>query len=630
MVTLRCSVKVGRPYGRSKKLTLSDMMSSLWTANLLRSKTSMLLVAVPLWLIWSINALRIIGYFVASERASRINQENLRLVTDYMRYEHELSDAQMGTDPVTMRGYKYLVYGEDKQERRVGTPKFRFRLDVEHERLLTAEGVWSLHDDQLLGAQADAQNRFKDVCLSFALYKLLRRRFHNLPSHEDAQDKTRQLILNGVLQGAGSDKGSSSSERAFRITEIELSFLRDSFHGNHAVMFVNGFPSRRLLLSVVLVSALSFLAYPVYYIPRRSTNAANLEAVVTRGVPVTFSILFLIILKEFWEIYVYVFSQWTMAWMLCEYIMSPKLQCSLMRGVVRLMHRLITRGRWDQQVGQYNLLIQCPMLKLYLSILRPTTVKLQTHVMKAVLETLKDLQSPQSLSSYFPNAFGSNRAAIERFSWANEFEADTHRILVWHLATCLCEIQLCGNTAASLKPFWLRPRLFVHRWRSSISEAMWGDYVVSVTLSNYCAYLLTGVPRLVPDNGLVSRKVFYVVRHEVYSATLRCRSLQDIHKRLVGKPASTDGKHEATVKMGAELARQLLETYTEDNAWQILSKFWRGFLLHLAASTKAERHKTRLQGPGELITHLWALLYHAGFHGTSSDEQTSDTEIDLD
>jgi len=84
------------------------------------------------------------------------------------------------------------------------------------------------------------------------------------------------------------------------------------------------------------------------------------------------------------------------------------------------------------------------------------------------------------------------------------------------------------------------------------------------------------------------------------------------------------------VKMGAELARQLLETYTEDNAWQILSKFWRGFLLHLAASTKAERHKTHLQGPGELITHLWALLYHAGFHGTSSDEQTSDTEIDLD
>ena len=103
MVTLRCSVKVGRPYGRSKKLTLSDMMSSLWTANLLRSKTSMLLVAVPLWLIGSINALRIIGYFVASERASRINQENLRLVTDYMRYEHELSDAQMGTDPVTQR-----------------------------------------------------------------------------------------------------------------------------------------------------------------------------------------------------------------------------------------------------------------------------------------------------------------------------------------------------------------------------------------------------------------------------------------------------------------------------------------------------------------------------------------------
>lgn len=138
-------------------------------------------------------------------------------------------------------------------------------------------------------------------------------------------------------------------------------------------MFVNGFPFRRLIVSVVLVAALSFLAYPVYCIPSRSINQeVDLEAVVTRGVPVSFSILFLIILKEFWEIYVYVFSQWTMAWMLCEYIMSPKLRCSLMRGVVRLMRRLSTRGRWDQQVGQYNLLIQCPMFKLNLSILRPS------------------------------------------------------------------------------------------------------------------------------------------------------------------------------------------------------------------------------------------------------------------
>jgi len=125
-------------------------------------------------------------------------------------------------------------------------------------------------------------------------------------------------------------------------------------------------------------------------------------------------------------------------------------------------------------------------------------------------------------------------------------------------------------------------------------------------------------------------RYFFAVRDEVWSATRRCRSLQDIHEHLVGKAAAADGKHKATVKMGAELVRQLLQTYSSEAAWKVLSRFWIGLLMHLAAFTKAERHKTHLQGRGELITHLWALLCHAGFHGTSGGEETSDTEVDLD
>uniref|UniRef100_A0ACD5T6Q5 Uncharacterized protein n=1 Tax=Avena sativa TaxID=4498 RepID=A0ACD5T6Q5_AVESA len=630
MVTLRYSVMVGRPYGRSKKLTLSDMMSSLWSANLLRSRSSVLLIAILLWSIWLINAARIIGYFISSERASRINQENMRLVTDYMRYEPELSsDSGSGAgaaDPVSMRGYKYLVCGEDEQDKKVAAPLFRFKLNMEHEKLITTESVWSLEEDKLLGGEADADNRFKDVCLSFALYKLLRRRFHNLPSHEALHHKTRRLVLGGLLR---LPQEGHDHERAFRVTEVELTFLKDCFHGNQAVMFVNGFPLRRLLLSVLLVAALSSVAYPVYQIPSRNTDSR-----VTRGVPVSYAIIFLIILKELWEVYVYVFSQWTKVWMLYVYITEPNLQCSLMRGVLRVMFRLVTRGQWDQQVGQYNIFIQCSEWKLVMSMLRPTTTKLQTDVKKAILESLRGLlQSPQSLGSYFSSAFGSDdqgSIVVERFSWANDFAADTHRILVWHIATCLCEMELCGEAAAAAhKPFWLRPsRLFVHRSRAT-SEAMWAHYNVAVTLSNYCAYLLTRPPRLVPDNNFVSIKVFDAVRAEVFSATRRCKSFQDIHHRLVGKAAVPDGKYEATVKMGAELARQLLETYKDDNraaAWQVLANFWTGFLLHLAASTKAQRHKTHLQGQGELITHLWALLSHAGFLGTIDQGEAVDDD----
>ncbi|CAO2149763.1 unnamed protein product [Urochloa humidicola] len=619
MVTLQKSVKIGSR--RSKPLTLTTLIGSLWTANLLRSKTSELLIGIPLWLIWMLNAAHIIGYFVSSERASRINKENLRLVTDYMSYEHTLSDSVTDANPMTMSSYKYLISGEDKQERKFGAPDFRFRLDGGHEKLITTERIWSLHGDKLLGdaTDADSDSRLKDACLSFALYKLLRRRFYNLPMHEAAQEKTRRFIFDGVLNVSNNGAG---YERAFRITEVELSFLQDSFYGVHAVMFVDGFPFWRLVLSGLWIAALSFVAYPVSLIRPTDTDPELLRA-ARRSVLVSYSIIFLIICKEIWEIFAYILSQWTKVWMLRKYIIVPKLQCPLMRKVVRLMSRLIKRGQWNQQVGQFNILIQCNEVKHNFGTMYPTTIKLQPEVKKAIFESFKGLQNTQALGSYFPNAFGSNQVHIEPFSWANEFETDTQRILVWHIATCIFEIELCGEAAAAAirNTLCLRPCLFAHQSRAA-SEALWEHYVVALTLSNYCAYLLTRQPQLVPDHNLVSGNVFIAVRHEVLSATSKCRSLQGIHDHLMGKAEESNVISAGTVKMGAELARQLLEMYQENRcagAWQVLAKFWTGFLLHLAASTKVSRHKEHLQGRGELITHIWALLSHAGLLGSSHD-----------
>uniref|UniRef100_A0A8R7PL59 DUF4220 domain-containing protein n=3 Tax=Triticum urartu TaxID=4572 RepID=A0A8R7PL59_TRIUA len=78
-------------------------MSSFWAANLIWMQTFFLL-RVPLWLIWALNAIRIISYFASSDRAETTNQENTRLVSDYMRYEHTLGSSH---------SYKYLVSGED-------------------------------------------------------------------------------------------------------------------------------------------------------------------------------------------------------------------------------------------------------------------------------------------------------------------------------------------------------------------------------------------------------------------------------------------------------------------------------------------------------------------------------------
>lgn len=434
LVTLQYSVNTGRLYRRSKQTPLLDLMSSFWAANLLRMQTFSLL-RIPLWLIWALNAFRIISHFFSSERAATINQENTRLVSDYMRYEHTLGlsgDAADSDDEFRMQSYKYLVAGEDlvlhdaQQERRTESAPYKIRLDPLKKKLVTIEKIWNVDAGRLLGG--DTENRLKDVCLSFALYKLLRRRFYNLPIHEASLVKTKRLVFDYILQEK------NNHERAFRITKVELSFLQDLFYSKHAAMFAGGFPVFSMLMSLVLVAATGYLAYPVHYIPERMDQAD--ENIITHGVTVTRVIVGLIIVKELLEVYQYVFSQWTKVLLICKYIKHRCMQNRMVEAAMRKMFWFVRR-KWDQTIFQYNL----PICYSHLRKKSPRTIKLESEVKTAIFESFKGLQQhPERLETYFSNAFGSNEALMQQLTRENELEADTHRILVWHIATCFCEI----------------------------------------------------------------------------------------------------------------------------------------------------------------------------------------------
>ncbi|KAG2632413.1 hypothetical protein PVAP13_2NG092100 [Panicum virgatum] len=532
MVTLQYSVKIGRPYGRSKRIPLLDLMSSFWAGNLLRVQTVFLL-KIPLWFIWSVNAARMMAYFLFTDKAMTRNEEDARLVSDYMRYEHTLSET---SNAESMGGYKYLVCGEDQQEMKREPGKFSLTLDMKHEKLVTVEKIWGLHDSRLLGRTADPDNKLKDFCLSYALYKLLRRRLYDLPIHEAGREKTKKLVLEGIL------KDGSDYERAFRITGVELSFLQDLFHSKHAQMFINGFPYGSLLLSLSLVAATGYIAYPIRQIPQRIDPKDR--SGITHGVLITRFIVALIIAKEISEILMYVFSQWTKVLMICMHINYPRLgRCCLVEMAMTVMFKLIGKGKWNRKIRQYNLLISSRLLKITAARLFPTSIKLETEVMEAIMQSFKSLgtreegapqtcegfhQNPEISMSYILDAAFASKADLE---WAIDLEADTHRILVWHIATCLCEINL-SDEATALKTFWMKPRPFVNKSRAP--EDVWKHYITASSLSNYCAYLVTR--GLVPDNGLVVEKVFFVVRREIIGATFRrCRfnSLFDIYQRLM-------------------------------------------------------------------------------------------------
>uniref|UniRef100_A0A0Q3UYJ9 DUF4220 domain-containing protein n=2 Tax=Setaria TaxID=4554 RepID=A0A0Q3UYJ9_SETIT len=229
------------------------------------------------------------------------------------------------------------------------------------------------------------------------------------------------------------------------------------------------------------------------------------------------------------------------------------------------------------------------------------------------------------LSDYFRNAFaagGDQGSSLLVEDPAGELDGESHKILVWHIATGLCQIKLLLEDKAGAGDLYALPATPPH-------------YAAVACLSNYCAYLVT--QKLVPDNGLVAEEVFDDVREEAYTALRGCSTVREIRDRLV--PAAAAAAHGGAaastttiVGMGAQLSEKLLLAYgcRDDHLWERLARFWAGFLLHLSASTRAAKHEIHLQGRGELTTHLWVLLSHAGFLGKTSHGQQLLDPVDLD
>ncbi|KAF7046336.1 hypothetical protein CFC21_055368 [Triticum aestivum] len=707
LVTLQYSVKIGRPYTRSKQVPLLDLMSSFWSANLLRVQTFYLL-RIPLWLIWSLNAVRIVVLFVTSSKGETENQESMRLVSDYMSYEDDLP-AAAGDEPEEseMTGCKYLVHGEHRvlkevqEGRREGKGRlsscfrreriiiesdrsYKVQLDpdgVHRDQLVTVEKIWrDTSKSRLLGGArtADPGNQRKDLCLSFALYKLLRRRFYDLPVHEltrpQGKRKIRKLVFDYILKDV---------ERAFRITDVELSFLRDLFYSKHATVFAGGLmvPFQSLLLSLSLAAATGYISYPARYIPERMDPADRNR--IIHGVFITRLMVGIIVLKELLEIFLYVRSRWAKVLLLCKYVQHQCLRRPVVEMAMKFMLSLGSKDKSSQRIHQQNLLVTfgvLPLLKCRTLLKRgqatgKTVLKDYTKI--AILDSLKKLEKEGlALDNYFSNTFNSSERVVK---WPRNLKVDTHIILVWHIATSLCEINFF-NTVKELKAVQ-QPRPFVDdpngiRNKRKNYESVWSDqYATAATLSNYCTYLVRKA--LVPDNPMVAGMVLDEVIKEINKVTSQFSKtglskksrpmklgdvynslMRTVHKRCKNtdhsrrwgwgpdeepvKPEEGDHVEEeeddedlhiacSLTRMGAMLGKHLIKVYEGHAAdlWRDLANFWTGFLLHLAVNTRAATHRRHLAGNSELITQLWVLLSHAGFRGNAIHREQGPDQDDV-
>ncbi|CAM0943329.1 unnamed protein product [Alopecurus aequalis] len=134
-------------------------------------------------------------------------KNGITVLANYMKREHPEGTTW---DARTMQGYRYMVLIHKEEP---GVPPY-LRLDFVFSALS--------HSD------SPPICRLKDLCLSFALFHLVVRRYFGYTCHESKHVKTRDLVLHGLLQTE------QDYERAFQVIEAELAFVHDFFFTKYA------------------------------------------------------------------------------------------------------------------------------------------------------------------------------------------------------------------------------------------------------------------------------------------------------------------------------------------------------------------------------------------------------------
>lgn len=552
--------------------------------------------------------------------ASRQSLERTtKVIADYMSVEHESGGVAPGeVDPIRMRGYTYLVRGEEERcvdwivrakrliKRCLG--KKEAALERDHrtpldnvDELITIEKVWKC-EGRLLSSEGDPHNNFKDVCLSFALFKLLRLRYAGYTLPQEAHKKTWDLIHHGLLSKEDGYK------RAFRVVENELTFLFDFFYTKYSIIFQPGRLRFKLLEIIFVTIGISSTTSILKNYKRHDNknqlgsmpNGLSVEVVVTSMMIISF------VMVELMQFFFVGFSEWAKVIWICKYVQKKSWQENVWtERIIGAICRVKLMKPWEQKLHQYSFLESysykpCKLLNnkrmaVYIDQTRDgqrqsAPIKLPEEVKQAVFHALKS-----NYSTKLENGQASLRVNNEskKLLWACRLETQTQVIIVWHIATSFCEHQL---------PL-----------ERSDSPATRRSFLVATSLSKYLAYLVSFAPSLLPDHAYITESLFDQMIIEAKDFFQKCKRMKDRVKKMKENNSGPSACGETVINQGARLGNQLAnDVKDKDMIWRILADFWVEMVLYVAPSDNMKAHAEHLTRGGEFVTHLWALLSHAG------------------
>ncbi|BAS84263.1 Os03g0358500 [Oryza sativa Japonica Group] len=174
-------------------------------------------------------------------------------------------------------------------------------------------------------------------------------------------------------------------------------------------------------------------------------------------------------------------------------------------------------------------------------------------------------------------------------------------IMRFHIATCYCELVM-HKEGFSVQD-------------EDVEEIVKKNHGVATTLSKYCAYLMVSAPRLLHRHEIGTKSVYSQVAQAARISLYGAKDKLDAMRRLGKDDEPSEGAR--IFQEGVAFGKQL---ETMPKRWEVLANFWIKALVYAAPSDNVEEHIEHLAKGGEFITHLWALLSHAGILKWREDE----------
>ncbi|KAG2609009.1 hypothetical protein PVAP13_4KG004324 [Panicum virgatum] len=607
--------------------------------------------------LWLLAATKLVQRFVTSELGKRsfAYGRNPQLVASYMTQilqqdEEELNGQQIGSE--LLKRCKYAVMGEEELKKEARSKGYRLDLkeviaEADSAVVVTIGGIWRLSDkDQML--QRDSS--LKRLCLSFALYKLLRRRLEDFPITPAEARNCHSLIFKGLWEE--DKRKEENADELFQVLNDEIQFLCEYYHSVHPVTYAGpSFFLINYIMFPIVVWALCILmiilcnngdvvyAFHSFRTDNFPVSIGMLRMVVcllskaNQLPPVLFSTVNLFITtllsltfayEEVWEIIVFLLSNGFTVSLLCRYTSKRNWRAS------RFLSGIIRRILWVRnKLSRPNVCFkQFSMLWCFFrassSFMLPTEA-VPRQAKKAIVERLATARDDVAL----PGKQSALQFDELELSWACDGDDDLAEvILTWHIATELLEARFPLPKKTPPGP----------------------GRKVAVGLSRYCAYLVAFHPELLPVDKDATERVYEELNKELKNKSgcygyffCRERKVMEIAAGLKEEeesPATVFGK-------GASLGKVLMDRYeaaaeadARDRVWELLAGLWTEVVVY-AAPTASEQHvkahKEALAQGGEFITLLWAVATHTGISRrddgdatpptTSSSSSTEATEI---